>query len=246
MLLHTPNPMNRFSKSRFLPLAILALFLVVSATAFCAENILFFGNSYTFSAMAPAVQKLGGVPKLVEAIADAKGRKTETTSVTAGGKDFGYHLKQAETEKALNSKIWNWVVLQDYSVQTTHLGNLNESIANGESFYKRIRSHSPEAGIVLYETWARGRGNSVYTGLSTPKSFVDPEQMTAEIQKGYAEIKTRLEAIDPGDQVRVAPVGTAFALCQKKHPEIDLYSSCLLYTSPSPRDGLLSRMPSSA
>ena len=26
----------------------------------------------------------------------------------------------------------------------------------------------------------------------------------------------------------------------------NLYSSCLLYTSPSPRDGLLSRMPSSA
>ena len=26
----------------------------------------------------------------------------------------------------------------------------------------------------------------------------------------------------------------------------DLYQSCLLYTSPSPRDGLLSRMPSSA
>ena len=27
---------------------------------------------------------------------------------------------------------------------------------------------------------------------------------------------------------------------------LDSYSSCLLYTSPSPRDGLLSRMPSSA
>ena len=26
----------------------------------------------------------------------------------------------------------------------------------------------------------------------------------------------------------------------------DIYSFCLLYTSPSPRDGLLSRMPSSA
>ena len=26
----------------------------------------------------------------------------------------------------------------------------------------------------------------------------------------------------------------------------DIYNSCLLYTSPSPRDGLLSRMPSSA
>ena len=27
---------------------------------------------------------------------------------------------------------------------------------------------------------------------------------------------------------------------------IDRYENCLLYTSPSPRDGLLSRMPSSA
>ena len=29
-------------------------------------------------------------------------------------------------------------------------------------------------------------------------------------------------------------------------PEFLLYNTCLLYTSPSPRDGLLSRMPSSA
>ena len=27
---------------------------------------------------------------------------------------------------------------------------------------------------------------------------------------------------------------------------LDFYKNCLLYTSPSPRDGLLSRMPSSA
>ena len=31
-----------------------------------------------------------------------------------------------------------------------------------------------------------------------------------------------------------------------KRGQIDLYTDCLLYTSPSPRDGLLSRMPSSA
>ena len=36
---------------------------------------------------------------------------------------------------------------------------------------------------------------------------------------------------------------------QKANPDIELrvqYGGCLLYTSPSPRDGLLSRMPSSA
>ena len=30
------------------------------------------------------------------------------------------------------------------------------------------------------------------------------------------------------------------------HPRVTEYIGCLLYTSPSPRDGLLSRMPSSA
>ena len=33
---------------------------------------------------------------------------------------------------------------------------------------------------------------------------------------------------------------------QLTREEIELSSNCLLYTSPSPRDGLLSRMPSSA
>ena len=45
---------------------------------------------------------------------------------------------------------------------------------------------------------------------------------------------------------------TAAPLAQRlaRHPdqpcEVTLVESCLLYTSPSPRDGLLSRMPSSA
>ena len=32
----------------------------------------------------------------------------------------------------------------------------------------------------------------------------------------------------------------------KQHPSFKAGDTCLLYTSPSPRDGLLSRMPSSA
>ena len=38
----------------------------------------------------------------------------------------------------------------------------------------------------------------------------------------------------------------AIALINKKFSWIEIAKSCLLYTSPSPRDGLLSRMPSSA
>ena len=96
--------MHSLSRSRFFRLVLLALWLVLSGTAFCTETILFFGNSYTYADKAPAVEKLGGVPKLVEAIAAAKGKQTETTMVTKAGKDWAWHLQQTSTEKALTAR----------------------------------------------------------------------------------------------------------------------------------------------
>ena len=40
--------------------------------------------------------------------------------------------------------------------------------------------------------------------------------------------------------------GALWHISKKDEKELDWYEGCLLYTSPSPRDGLLSRMPSSA
>jgi len=216
--LHSPEKLIRSSLITLFFLAAIAS--SVSAT----EKILFFGNSYTFGALAPAALKLGGVPKLVEGIAASKGKKAEVSMVVAGGKDLGYLLHLPTTESALTSKQWDCVVLQDFSTQTTHLGNLAESLANGEVFYRKIRSHSPQAGIVLYETWARGKGHSYYTGVSSKNSFVGPDQMLSELEHGYHELDAHLEALEPGDQSSLAPVGEAFALCQRKFPAIDLYS----------------------
>ena len=58
-----------------------------------------------------------------------------------------------------------------------------------------------------------------------------------ELEYGSAEVELHKDAISSGDKVLllddlIATGGTMLA--------------CLLYTSPSPRDGLLSRMPSSA
>ena len=60
---------------------------------------------------------------------------------------------------------------------------------------------------------------------------------TVEFERLAKAISTHLKAIDDvnAHQDRAA---TAVKLQQ--------YTACLLYTSPSPRDGLLSRMPSSA
>ena len=55
------------------------------------------------------------------------------------------------------------------------------------------------------------------------------------------------------DNLKDQPASTVFAREARDNPAIfnnktvaEVYESCLLYTSPSPRDGLLSRMPSSA
>ena len=45
---------------------------------------------------------------------------------------------------------------------------------------------------------------------------------------------------------KIAMPSAAKIIKEKKLDISDIDSTCLLYTSPSPRDGLLSRMPSSA
>ena len=59
------------------------------------------------------------------------------------------------------------------------------------------------------------------------------------------ELPDAIESLSPmpGSQV---PQQTTIEIDMPVGYEIVLYIDCLLYTSPSPRDGLLSRMPSSA
>ena len=81
---------------------------------------------------------------------------------------------------------------------------------------------------------------------------LSPELMRAIDKKGYVQATPVQGGSIPyfmeyKDVIAKAPTGTgktfAFGIPMVEHinPE-----SCLLYTSPSPRDGLLSRMPSSA
>ena len=71
----------------------------------------------------------------------------------------------------------------------------------------------------------------------------------------YRSDDPRMRPLDPRERVAVAAAGDAYAAaCRARahYHEIEQYGTfarsvaCLLYTSPSPRDGLLSRMPSSA
>ena len=65
--------------------------------------------------------------------------------------------------------------------------------------------------------------------------------------QAQAEAAVRLLGFTPSPNALNAPQVTV-TLVELKYqsPKEGMYVTCLLYTSPSPRDGLLSRMPSSA
>ena len=206
-----PHPMTSLRH------ALLILLIAGASLTARADDVLFIGNSFTFGATAREVQKNGGVPKLFEEIATAKGRQVATAAVTGGGKDLAWHLAQPATDKALGSKTWTWVVLQDYSTRPTRLGKVEEFIHDGEAFSEKIAQNSPHAGIVLYETWARPPG-----AFYLLKPNFGPEQMMRELHENYGRLRDDLATKYPGREARVAPVGTAFARDAAEYPAINL------------------------
>ena len=85
--------------------------------------------------------------------------------------------------------------------------------------------------------------------IASPAWDEELEFYSIKVQDG--PLTSRLQHIQPGDQIilRPKPVGTLVhdaLLPGKRLWFFATGTGCLLYTSPSPRDGLLSRMPSSA
>ena len=208
----------------------LSLFLLlVAVLAVRADDVLFIGNSLTFGGSVPVLPPNGGVPKLVEEIARAKGRALMVASITHPGAALSYHLAQPATATALASKVWTWVVLQDFSFRPTHIGG-NEFIPAGETFSQRIAAHSPQAGILLYETWPDPAGD--FYQHSPGNNFSGPAQMLAELRQNYTQLGSDLAARNKNRPARVALVGDAFALCQREFPALNLYAPDHPHASP--------------
>jgi hypothetical protein len=210
-----------------MPFIRLVLFAGLVALLFrplAAEDVLFIGNSFTFGAGAPLVRLNGGVPMLVEEIAQAKGKKLATSAVTAGGKDWSYHLAQPVTSQMLSAKTWAWVVLQDFSSRPTHVGDISQFMKDGETFADRIAKNSPHAGILLYETWPRPAG-PFYNDGEPGHDFSGPAQMMQELHQSYGHLRDDLAAKNRNREVRVALVGTAFERVAAEYPAFNLMAA---------------------
>ena len=189
--------MHISSPWRHLPLVVL---LVLGLSYAQADDFLFVGNSYT-AGSASAVLKHGGVPKMFEEIAKAKGKQVTTDAVIAGGKSWNFHLSQPITETKLVAKPWTWVVLQDQSARLDKEDG--PFLTDGETFYERIVKASPSGKLALYETWARPVAYFKGDAAAAAK-------MIKNVHEGYAKLQSALAAKSQHNEVRVAPVGSAF------------------------------------
>ena len=87
-------------------------------------------------------------------------------------------------------------------------------------------------------------------GIIAPGSDASAEHINSALQAAFKDKNTQgvvMRINSPGGSpVQAQTVYDEMKRLRKLYPNIPLYAVCLLYTSPSPRDGLLSRMPSSA
>ena len=187
-------------------LAAAAAAALIAFPALAEHKVLFLGNSFTIGSGG------GGVPGIFDALARAGGHADPTTVMQAvGGVDYQYHATDATAQAAIASQPWTHVVMQNYSTQPTHIGSVANHLTYGSLLYRQVLSNSPQAKVILFETWSRSAAHSLITGVSTPSSFASTAEFQAELRTNYHKLADSLNASNPANpRVEVAPVGDAW------------------------------------
>ncbi len=174
------------------------------------KDILWYGNSFT---IAVGFGSSRSVPDVVSDIAVAAGYPAPRNgNASVAGQSLQYHL--TSNTAVINTGItpgekWEDVVLQDFSTQPTHIGNLALHRSSAKSLYQTVAAHSPTVIPIMFETWARGPGHSFYTGVS-PSFPGGPAQMQQEVRDGYRLSTGDINAAVGMNLAKYSPVGDAW------------------------------------
>jgi hypothetical protein len=156
--------------------SILGLVCSLAASAIGAAaaplKILFIGNSYTYTY---------DIPGVVSALAVDKGFPQPLYGTLAQPSWFlSTHRASPDTVNVIDQFELDFVVLQEQSLRPTNPFNPGQFKADAAWLYDRIKAKSPNAKIVLYETWARAPGDAVYPG-----TYANPATMQSQLRAHY-------------------------------------------------------------
>ncbi|MBK1880966.1 hypothetical protein JIN85_00985 [Luteolibacter pohnpeiensis] len=196
--------MPRIHISGFLSAATL---FALSISTHAEQKILFIGNSFTYGE--------GGttsVPEIFDRLAIAGGHEDPTTEMRAvGGQSFEFHENDATSQAAIASRQWDYVILQNYSTQPTHIGSVEDHMTYGTLLYDRVIANHSATQVILYETWARSAKHSLITGSSTASTFATTSEMQSELRTNYQALALALTTDHPENApVLISPVGDAW------------------------------------
>jgi hypothetical protein len=183
-------------------------FLVVSCWSLNAlaqeeTNVLFIGNSFTF---------MNNMPFIFKDIATSKGRNVHVDTVVEGGKNLEYHSNQLETYQAINSRKWDYVVVQAHSNELAQPDTKvdKNTFPFAQKIIDSIRKNSPCTQVILYMTWGYKYGNPKWAPIASYDS------MQYRISNQYLRFADLLNT-------QVSPVGEVWKHVRANHAGINLY-----------------------
>jgi parallel beta-helix repeat protein len=163
-------------------------------------RILFLGNSFT---------TYGTVGDFVDYFAVSEGWPNPVTQVYGWGSySLNTHRFNATSLAYVDQGNWDFVVLQEYSTKPTDsiYGNATGFKQDVAWFYDRIKATSPNAKIILYETWARHPDHDYY-----PIIFLNHSVMQAQLRYHYNDAANNYVpshvTYPSKNDIEVAPVG---------------------------------------
>lgn len=195
---------------RIFPMLAMASMIVLIAClpgARAEEEILFIGNSFTLGDFGNAT-----VPEIFDALARAGGQEPPVVVTRGvGGSDFEFHARDATTQAVISSRPWSHVVIQNYSTEPTHIGNVADHLTYGSQLYGQVMANSALTRVMLFETWSRAAAHPLISGSSTSTTFATANEMQSELRVNYSALAASLNSANPGNPpVKIAPVGDAW------------------------------------
>ena len=144
------------------------------ARAAAPLKILYIGNSYTYT---------HDIPGVVRSLAVDAGFPEPLFGTLAQPSWFlSTHCANPDTATIIDTFELDVVVLQEQSLRPTDPFNPGQFKADAAWFYDRVKARSPNAKIVLYETWARAPGDALY-----PTTFTSPALMQDQLRAHYTD-----------------------------------------------------------
>jgi PKD repeat protein len=186
---------------------ILLSIILVSAILSNAQDsisVLFVGNSYTY---------VNDLPAMTSNLAISLGDEITFDSKTNGGFTFANQLNDPLTHTKIQSKPWDYVVLQAQSQEPSfpysqvNTNTLPQAVQLADSVYdNRYCSQA-----MFFMTWGREVGDPQWDSINT---FY---KMNDRLRLAYLRFVDSTES-------SVAPVGVAWRYIRDNHPTIQLYS----------------------